>query len=541
MIAPLIFAFWFGIAAYKNGRNWLVWGITGAIIPVALHTIIVNAVVIIHGPFDIDSYPTFRIATLAASTIISILTGIWITFGRMLQLFLWRRYLGKKKVVALSVAAVGLSTALLIVVASLFTGFIKAFEQSAVDAIGDVIISTHAKITDYQELTGELEKLEAVEAATGTLSTQGLLHLGGGNVRAVEIWGIEVQKLGSVTGFERSLLKGKLEELKAPEDSRVINSFIGIGVLCEPNEKTDEYDLDAARAEIGREVVLTTGSTSLTTGGSTASAEGGGDVEGKDGNKEVKIQKIPIRLEISDVVITGAYYLDSRNVYVPIERLQKEISPKEKRPIAGQIEIKLKKGVDEEAALAQIRGVWRVFAEKRLGWDEYKIESARIETARQMQSRFMAEVRKQMGVLLLIFGVVSLSAVLLIFCIFYMIVETRRRDVAILKSCGATGGSIAIVFTGFGAFVGILGALVGTGLGYLITKNINMVEGWVRLAFGLKLWKASVYMFSRIPSEVDWHSVLWIALSAILGAAIGALVPAVSAALTRPVNVLRYE
>ncbi len=441
----------------------------------------------------------------------------------MLKLFLWLRYLGKRKVVALSVAAVGLSTALLIVVASLFTGFIKAFEQSAVDAIGDVIISTPAKITDYQELTGELEKLQAVEAATGTLSTQGLLHLGRGNVRAVEIWGIEVQRIGRVTGFERSLLKGNLEELKAPENSQLTNSFIGIGVLCEPNERTDEYDLDAARAEIGREVVLTTG----------------GAVEGRDGKKEFKRQTI--RLEISDVVFTGAYYLDSRNVYVPIERLQKEISPEQDRPIAGQIGIKLKKGVDEESALAQIRGVWRIFAEKRLGWDEYKIESARIETARQMQARFMAEVRKQMGVLLLIFGVVSMSAVLLIFCIFYMIVESRRRDVAILKSCGATGWSIALVFTGFGAFVGILGTLFGTLLGYLITKNINVVEGWVRLAFGLKLWKSSVYMFSRIPSEVDWHSVLWIALSAILGAAIGALVPAMSAAMTRPVNVLRYE
>lgn len=449
----------------------------------------------------------------------------------MLKIFLWLRYLGKRKVVALSVAAVGLSTALLIVVASLFTGFIKAFEQSATDAIGDVIISTPAKITDYQELTGELEKLEAVEAATGTLSAQGLLHLGRGNVRAVEIWGIEVQELGRVTGFERSLLKGNIEELKAPENSQLINSFIGIGVLCEPNEKTDEYDLDAARAEIGREVVLTTGSTTLTAGG--------GVVEGKD--REKKFKRQPIRLEISDVVFTGVYYLDSRNVYVPIERLQKEISPETYKPIAGQIGIRIKKGVDEETALAEIRGVWRIFAEKRLGWDEYKIESARIETARQMQARFMAEVRKQMGVLLLIFGVVSMSAVLLIFCIFYMIVETRRRDIAILKSCGATGGSIAIIFTGFGAFVGILGTLLGTLLGYLITKNINVVEGWVRLAFGLKLWKASVYMFSRIPSEVDWQSVLWIALSAILGAAIGALVPAVSAAMTRPVNVLRYE
>jgi len=48
-------------------------------------------------------------------------------------------------------------------------------------------------------------------------------------------------------------------------------------------------------------------------------------------------------------------------------------------------------------------------------------------------------------------------------------------------------------------------------------------------------------MFSRIPNEVDWQAVIWVVLSAIAGAAIGAAIPAVSAALTRPVNVLRYE
>jgi ABC-type lipoprotein release transport system permease subunit len=75
----------------------------------------------------------------------------------------------------------------------------------------------------------------------------------------------------------------------------------------------------------------------------------------------------------------------------------------------------------------------------------------------------------------------------------------------------------------------------------MVTKNINVIEGWIRIAFGLKLWKASVYMFSRIPNEVDWHAVVWIVLSAVVGAALGALIPAMSAAITKPVNVLRYE
>ena len=424
----------------------------------------------------------------------------------------------------LSIAAVALSSALLIVVASLFTGFINAFEQSAVDAMGDVVLTPPKKIADYQELTKELEGLDVVNSATVTLSAQGLLNLGRGNVRAVEIWGIEVQKQGKVTAFGRSLFKGptELKQMQSEKNKEGIEGYVGIGVLTEPNETTDEYDFNTAEQMIGQQVVLTTGST----------------VNEQDGSKRFK--RRTIQFSIADVVFTGVYYLDNRMVYLPIESLQKALYP-DSPPIAGQIQIKLRKGADAESALAQISGVWRTFAEKRLGWDDYEIRATHIETAIQMQSRFMAEVHKQMGLLLLIFGIVSLSAVLLIFCIFYMIVETRRKDIAILKSCGAAGVSVATIFLGFGGCIGIIGAAFGTLLGYLVTRNINVVEGWVRVIFGLKLWKSSVYMFSRIPSEVDWGWVLPIVLASIIAACLGALVPAISAAIHKPVNILRYE
>jgi len=423
--------------------------------------------------------------------------------------------------VLLSIAAVALSTALLIVVASLFNGFINAFEQSAVDGMGDVVLSPGKNFAGYAELEKRLEEIKSVEAATAMLSAQGLLHLGKGNVRAVEIWGIEPAKFGKVTAFDKSLLKGQTKTTPDPFSSTM--GYIGIGVLAEPNEQTDEYDVNGAERMIGQQFVITTGSTN----------------DGKDGGQ--KFRRKTIQFTMADAVFTGIYYFDSRLVYLPIEQLSRTVYPDSQEPVAGRIQIKLRGGADAEVAIAQIRGVWKVFASEKLRWEDYQIESTITETSRQMQSRFVAEIRKQMGVLLLIFGVISLSAVLLIFCIFYMIVETRRKDIAIMKSCGADSGSIALIFVGFGAFVGILGTLLGTVAGYIVTKNINEVEGWIRVAFGLKLWKASVYMFSRIPSEVYWQAVWWIVLSAILGAAIGAVIPALSAAFTRPVNVLRYE
>ncbi len=113
----------------------------------------------------------------------------------MLKLLLWSRYLRRRKVVYLSIAALALSVALLIVVSSLFTGFIAACEQSAVDVIGDVQISCPVKFTHHGQLIEQLEASDQVQAATAVMLRQGLLHLGPGNVRAVQIFGIVPERL----------------------------------------------------------------------------------------------------------------------------------------------------------------------------------------------------------------------------------------------------------------------------------------------------------------------------------------------------------
>ncbi len=457
----------------------------------------------------------------------------------MLKLFLWLRYLRKRKIVLLSIAAVTLSSALLIAVASLFNGFIRALERSAVEAVGDVVLAPAVKISRYAELIDRLEQSSVVEAATAKLTVQGLLHIGAGNVRAVQVWGIEPQRRAKVTGFGRSLLMGRdspdwpavLEsDGSSPRDepsgdgTDAVKGFVGIGVVASPDEQTDEYDFDAVKRMVGKQVVLTTGR----------------QVPGQDARQRRFKRKL-LKFTIADIVFTGVYQFDRQCIYLPLDALEKLMYGQSAEPLADQIQIKLCGGCDTETALAQIRGVWDVFASERLEWSPYLIRETTIETAQQMQSRYVGELRKQMGVLLFIFAVVSFSAILLVFCIFYMIVETRRKDIAIMKSCGAASGSVALIYLGFGAFIGVIGSALGVLAGYAVTANINTLEGWIRIVFGLKLWKSSVYMFSRIPNEVDWGSVFWIVVSAIAAAAAGALIPAIVAAGTRPVNVLRYE
>ncbi|MHC4212252.1 MAG: hypothetical protein ACYSWP_02655, partial [Planctomycetota bacterium] len=96
-------------------------------------------------------------------------------------------------------------------------------------------------------------------------------------------------------------------------------------------------------------------------------------------------------------------------------------------------------------------------------------------------------------------------------------------------------------FLGFGAVAGTVGSAIGIALGYVVTRNINTIEEWIRIVFGLKLWKSSVYMFSQIPNQVNWAFVVVIVIAAVIAVSFGSLLPAILAARTRPVEILRFE
>jgi lipoprotein-releasing system permease protein len=448
----------------------------------------------------------------------------------MLKLFLWLKYVRKRRIILLSVVAVALSVSLLIAVASLFTGFIAAFERSAVEAIGDVVIRAPEGLPfeKYPAFVERLEHSGIVQAATASLSAEGLVHLGSGNVRPVVIWGIEPERRARVVGLKETLIcQGQTagEPSFAVSDAPdVTGGFVSIGVLAKPDEQTDQYDQEAVcRARLNQRAHLITGKMELT-------AEG-----------ERKVRRSTIPFQIVDIVFTGVHQLDSTFVYIPIETLREKLYPQEKNPLATNINVRLTPGADPEVAAGQIRTLWKEFATRELNWSPAAIGLTTVKTSREMQRLYVAEFEKQKHVLETTFGVISFSVVVLVFCIFHMMVRLKQRDIAILKSCGAANSSVIGLFLGFGVSVGVAGAGLGAALGYVITRNINQIEAGIRVLFGLKLWRSSVYMFDRIPNQVDWSSALLFATLAMMAAAVGALVPALVAARTRPVDVLRHE
>jgi len=439
----------------------------------------------------------------------------------VLKLFLWLRYLRKKKIVFLCIAAVALSVTLLFVVDSFFTGLIEGLKKTLAIDSGDIIIYTYQKpIPEYEKLIDRLEKIESISAAAPLCWDTGLLWLESGDVREVSVKGVEPQKelkfADNRTSFLRQNEPSKELNFDVPEQSDANGAWLGVNIVAEPDEKTDSYNLQELEKLIGKKVVLT--------------------MEGADQKRKV------LPFSVSDIVFTDTFWGD-QTIYVPFDALYKVQRGVEQDGLASIIKLKLNKGAKEDFTKQAIVSVWEKFAAEELGWDKQDI--ARLNIIYQQEQKdepdYFRELRKQMAVLLLIFGVICSVVVLLVFCIFYMIVETKLRDIAVIKSCGASASTAAVVFIGFGGCIGLVGSGIGLALGYIIIKNVNIIERWVHIITGIKLWRRSAYMLNYIPNQIDWSAVGPIVLIAVAGCCLGALIPAIVAARTRPVDILRYE
>ena len=112
--------------------------------------------------------------------------------------------------------------------------------------MADIVVTApdEVNISRYDELIGDLQANPNIVAATGVLSSQGLLLLDKGNVRAVKVWGIELPRRTTVTPFAQSLIRQKSQNAQpdfALNDSAdELYGFAGIGVLASADDKTDE-------------------------------------------------------------------------------------------------------------------------------------------------------------------------------------------------------------------------------------------------------------------------------------------------------------
>lgn len=476
----------------------------------------------------------------------------------MYKLTLILKYLRKRRIAWVSLVAVMLCTTMVLVVISVMGGWLRMFKEGFHGVTGDVVVArpgTYAGFPHYEEMIAEIEKLPEVRGAAPVLRSGGLFQAA--NIRdLVQVVGLQAEKMHRVNRFRESL---HLQYERQPQPTTRPARF---DLPLDP----EEYRAQVPRSpqDVSRWPGMIVGTYLVTRKDKDGNIERPGlmyrvpvklTVMGiSDDSDTVDLQnKLERRYWIVDDSRTQIWQVDDKTVYVPFEVLQRDLKmdafagePARTNEIAiglhpgADLESARKKIEDIVAAVAERHGlpVQRAGGEASIGLFGAPI---RVLAWQEVNAKFIGAVEREKVLVTMLFGIISIVAVFLIFCIFFMIVVEKTRDIGIIKSVGATAGGVAQVFLGYGLAIGLTGAILGTAAGWWIVQNINWLHEQMGRLMGVKIWDPETYAFDTIPSSMNPKEVAVIFTVAVVASVIGALVPAIRAARLNPVEALRWE
>ena len=159
----------------------------------------------------------------------------------------------------------------------------------------------------------------------------------------------------------------------------------------------------------------------------------------------------------------------------------------------------------------------------------------------QRDVSFWGALKVERNVMRLILMLLVAIAAMNIISGLVMLVKNKGRDIAILRTMGASSGAVLRIFFMSGAMVGVLGTAAGLLLGCLVSLYIDPIQSFVEWATGQAVFSSDVYFLSRLPAKVDWAEVGLITFWALAMSFVATLPPAWRASRLDPVEALRYE
>ena len=390
-------------------------------------------------------------------------------------------------VAGISLVAVMLGVAALIIVMSVMNGFRAELFDRIVGLNGHAVIQGYGgRLPDWQDLLEKVQQTDGVIEAK-PLIEQPLLATHNGRVEGILVRGMLERDMKAPDVLGDKVVAGSLEGIKAGSERIAIAARLA----------------ETLGATVGSRITII-----------------------NPAGRSTPFGTVPreISYEVAAVFEIGIYEFDKAFVVMPMEDAQTLMLIGDD---IGMIEVKVEDPDAVSETLLPIR-------------DEIGPRGVLVDWKTMNASLFDALAVERVA-MFVVLSIIVLVAVFNILSSLIMLVRAKTRDIAILRTMGASRKALIRIFVTVGTVVGALGIGAGVVLGFIFLTFRQSVVNFIQIVTGQNLWDPQIRFLTELPSRVDPMEVVGICVLALLLSFLATLYPAWKAANTDPVEVLRYE